>query len=62
MKSGMYTEGTGQQKTHSRGAKDFRDGGRTDKTEGKFVGLHPKGQIPGGQPYPLTKTGAGVQW
>jgi hypothetical protein len=35
MKSGMYTEGTGKQKTNSRGANDLRDGeGPINRGEG----------------------------
>ena len=61
MKSGMYTEGTGQQKTNSRGTNDLGDGKRADKPGGKFAGLHPEGQIPGGQPYLLPETIPGSQ-
>ena len=39
MKGGLYTKGTGQQKTNSRGAKDFRDGEWTNKKGGKFETL-----------------------
>ena len=31
MKGGIYTKGTGQQKTNSKGADDFGDGKRADK-------------------------------
>jgi hypothetical protein len=59
MKSGMYMEDTGQQKTNSRRAKDLGDGERADKMGGQFAGLYPEGQIPNGQLYPLPKTVAG---
>ena len=59
MKSGMYTEGAGQQKTNSREAKDFRDAERTDEVGGKFTGHHPEGHVPSGKPYPLPELIAG---
>ncbi|XP_038844511.1 syntaxin-1B-like [Salvelinus namaycush] len=52
----MYTKGTEQQKTNSRGANDFGDRKRADKAGGEFAGFHPEGQIPGGQPYLLPET------
>ena len=56
MKFGIYTEGTWQQKTNSRGANDFGDGKRDNKLGGEFARFHPEGQIPGGQPYLLPET------
>jgi hypothetical protein len=32
---------------------------RADKAGGKFTGLHPEGQTPSGEPYPLHETIAG---
>ena len=52
-------EGTAQQKTNRRGAKDLGDGERDNKMEGQFSGLYPEGQIPSGQPSPLPPTVAG---
>lgn len=51
MKSGMNTEGTGQEKTH-----DFGNKERADKARGKFAGLHLEVQVTSGQPYPMPET------
>ena len=48
MKGGMYTKGTEQQKTNSRGANDLGDGEQADKQGGEFELLHSEGQNPGG--------------
>jgi hypothetical protein len=47
MKGGMYTKGTGQQKTNSRGANNLGYGKWADNPGGEFAGFHPEGQIPG---------------
>jgi hypothetical protein len=52
------TEGAGQQKMKSRGAKDVNNGER-QMERGKFVGLHPERQILSRQPYTLLETIAG---
>ena len=52
----MFTEGMGQQKTNSRGAKDLGDGERANRMGGQFAGLYLEGQIPSVQPDPLPKT------
>ena len=49
MKSGMYTEGIGQQKMNSRGANNIGDRERANKAGGKFAGFQPEGQVLSGQ-------------
>lgn len=51
MKSGMYTEGAGQQETDSRGAKDFRDVEMANEMRVKFTRLHREGLVLSGKIY-----------
>jgi hypothetical protein len=58
IKSGMYTEGMGQQKTNSRGANDLGDGKWADKPGGEFAG----GADPGWIAIPSARDDARVRW